>query len=118
MSLTNLTVVDFISIDSVGNVVLTVADDLVWDQDNEHLLVLQNKLNVYLEFIESGNLYQQYPDAKNRNIVINIVSKYEPNDDGNRFLNATGEFLQSYGYQLQFRIFDTKGSTLNNSSSF
>ncbi len=44
----NLNTIDFISIDKDGNVVLTVSDHLEWDVQNEHLVTLQNKLNVYL----------------------------------------------------------------------
>jgi hypothetical protein len=66
MSVMNLEVVDVISIDLNGNAVLTISDDLTWDDKNEHLLALQNKINAYLGFIESGNIYEEYPNAKDR----------------------------------------------------
>lgn len=108
MSLMNSEVVDFISIDLNGNAVLTVSDDLIWDDKNEHLMALQNKINAYLSFIESGNLYQDYPNAKNRDIVIEIVAKYEPNDKARIFLDATKEVLQSAGYGFKFSVLKSK----------
>jgi hypothetical protein len=108
MSVTNLEVVDAISIDLMGNAVLTIADDLLWDNGNEHLLILQSKINAYLKFIESGNLYQKYPDAEGRNIVINIASKYEPDDNAMEFINRTKQILQSAGYSFHFEVLKTK----------
>jgi hypothetical protein len=108
MPLMNLEIVDVISIDLNGNAVLTVSDDLMWDDDNEHLMALQNKINAYLSFIESGNLYQDYPNAKGRDIVINIVAKYEPNDNARLFLNATKEILQSAGYGFRFSVLENE----------
>lgn len=108
MSLMNLEIVDFISIDLNGNAVLTVSDDLKWDDKNEHLMALQNKINAYLSFIESGNIYQDYPNAKGRDIVIEIIAKYEPNDNAKVFLGATKEVLQSTGYGFRFSVLENE----------
>ena len=48
MSVDQLDKVDFISKTSEGNVELTISDHLEWDDKNEHLLILQNKINAYL----------------------------------------------------------------------
>jgi hypothetical protein len=69
------------------------------------LLILQNKINVYLSAIETGNFYEEYPDAKGRNIIINVVAQYEPNDSARLFLDTTKEILQSAGYGFEFSIF-------------
>ena len=44
------------SIDNDENVVLTITDHLEWDIENEHLLILQDKINAYLGAIEDGEL--------------------------------------------------------------
>jgi len=82
--------------------VLTISDHLEWDDKNEHLVILQDKINAYLEAIESGSLCEEYPNAKDRQIVISIVSKYTPNKDGILFLEKTAGFLESAGYKLEF----------------
>ena len=47
-----------------GDVFLVISDHLAWDEDEgEYLLALQAKLNTYLEFVESGQLYAKYPRA-------------------------------------------------------
>ena len=102
MSVENLKVIDFVSIDLNGNVVLTISDHLEWDESNEHLLVLQDKINAYLSSIESGDLYKQYSDAKGRNIVINLVAKHVPNKEGEIFIKRIKEALTSAGYRFTF----------------
>ena len=98
MAIDNLKVIDSIGIDPNGNVVLSIADHLEWDPQNQHLLLLQEKINAYLTFIESGDLYNQYPKASGRNIVINVVTKYLPSEDGKAFLDAIERELASAGY--------------------
>lgn len=104
MSVENLNVIDFASIDTNGNAILTISDHLEWDDNNEHLLILQKKINAYLSAIESGNFYVDYPSALKRNIVIRIVAKYEPNIDAKLFLNATEKILESAGYGFKFKV--------------
>lgn len=104
MALMNLKVVDVISIDLMGNAVLTICDDLIWNDNTDHLITLQKKINSYLEFIESGNLYQEYPNAKGKKIIVNVAAKYEPNESAKYFLNKTKEILQSAGYEFEFIV--------------
>lgn len=108
MSVENLKVIDFTSIDKNGNAVLTISDHLRWDDNNEHLLILQNKINAYLSAIETGNFYSDYPDANDRNIIINIVAKYEPNDNARQFLNQVKKILQSSGHGFKFSILENE----------
>ena len=102
MSVENTNVIDLISIDKEGNVVLTVSDDLEWDNENVHLLKLQDKLNAYLDAVDNGSLYDNYPNSRGRNILINVISKYLPNEEGEQFLRRTKEILDSIGYQFRY----------------
>lgn len=104
MSISNTQVVDFISTDQLGRIVLTITDDLIWDNDNFHILSLQNKINAYINFIASGDIYEKYPEAKSRQICIEVVSRYEPNSSGQMFLIKASEFLSNVGYILIFRV--------------
>lgn len=104
MSVENLKSIDVVSIDKNENVVLSISDHLEWDENNEHLLTLQNKINLYIAAIENGSLYNEYPKAKNRNIVINIAAKYPPDNDGKIFLKRVKETLKSAGYGFSFKV--------------
>ncbi len=102
MTVENSEVVDLVGVDRQSeNVVLTISDHLTWDSD-EHLLVLQDKLNGYLRFIESGELVQQYPDATNRKPQITIVFKHPPSDPGIQFLKRIADVIESAGIAFRY----------------
>jgi len=55
MSVEQRKVIDFVGISKAdGRAILTISDHLPWLADNEHLLILQDKINDYLAFLESG----------------------------------------------------------------
>jgi hypothetical protein len=87
VSVDNPKVVDVVGTDRVtGGVVLTISDHLEWDDANEHLLALQAKINSYLDFIESGQLLEEYPAAQGKLISIELLCKYALSADGKVFL--------------------------------
>jgi len=104
MSVEQLEVVDAISIDKTGHVVLTISDHLDWLDSVEHQTKLQAKFNKYLAFIESDELLQRYPDAKNRLAVIRVVFKYPPNREGQNFLAKAKEVIEKAGFQLRHEV--------------
>jgi hypothetical protein len=74
MSVDQPDVVDIISASKSGEIVLSISDHLDWTDTHGHLLVLQEKINRYLSFLESGEVYQRYPDAPGRKMTIKVVS--------------------------------------------
>jgi hypothetical protein len=104
MSVENLNVIDIVSIDLEGNAVLTISDHLEWDVNNEHLLILQKKINIYLGSIENGSLYESYPQAKGRDILINIIAKHTPSEDGKTFIKEAKETIESAKYKFSFSV--------------
>lgn len=77
MSLENVDVIDAIGTEfESGVIVLSVIDDWDWENEQNHLHALQGKLNAYFGFVESGQLYQAYPDAEGRPLRIDIVGKH------------------------------------------
>lgn len=107
MSIDNINIIDIVSIEKEGNVVLTVADHLEWDTENFHLLKLQNKLNAYLLAIENGSLWESYPNGKNRKVIINVCLKYLPNDVGNAFLHKTKKNIENMGYGFSHSLINS-----------
>ena len=77
MAIDNISIIDFIGIDKKTNeLILTISDHLDWDNTDTHLEILQAKLNAYLSFIESGEIYEHKKEAMGRKIIIEIVGKY------------------------------------------
>jgi hypothetical protein len=96
MSVEQTPVVDAIGIDRAsGAVHLTITDHLQWDQ--AHLFALQNKINSYLGFIESGEIFVSYPQARDRDIKIDVVMKFRPTEDAFAFLQQAETVIEKAG---------------------
>lgn len=108
MSVDQAHVVDAIGVDKVtGDLVLTISDHLEWTgNDNEHLLLLQEKLNTYLGFVEGGEIFKTYPDAKGRVVLIDVVCKFPLNQEAENFYSHVTSIVEGAGIKLQHRTFN------------
>jgi glycerophosphoryl diester phosphodiesterase len=104
MAVHEVNVIDIISINQEGTVVMTISDHLEWDDQNEHLLLLQDKINFYLGAVESGELLKKYPDAEGRNIKLEIFFKYAPHEQAVSFLEQAEAFLTKAGYGFSYNL--------------
>ena len=96
MSVEQADVIDFVSIDEEDNVVLTISDHLEWDMENEHLLILQDKINAYLSSIESGDIYEKYAKRPLLFLVLFVLAYLSTNYYENWFI--------AYGRKLVRRV--------------
>lgn len=100
MTIENTSIVDAIGTDKVtGAVHLTITDHLPWD--TAHLRLLQEKINLYLGFIESGEIFSSYPNAKGAPLVIDVFTKFRPSEDAVRFLKQAEAVAANYGASLR-----------------
>ena len=103
-----MSVVDTDSIDAIGldkdaqRIFLSIIDPLVWDNKNVHLFTLQEKINTYLHFIESGELLKTIPDGKGADIAIELVLKHMPTDEAITFFDKTMQILFDKGIVFVF----------------
>jgi hypothetical protein len=84
-------------------VVLTISDHLDWIDTISHQQTLQEKLNRYLSFVESGEILEGYPDAKYRPVVIQVVTKYDPDPSGTQFLQRARGAIERAGLAFEQR---------------
>ncbi|MGJ8644327.1 MAG: DUF6572 domain-containing protein [Luteolibacter sp.] len=83
-----------------GSCVLVIVDDRKWN-DWEHLKTLQEKLNNYLAFIESGEIYSARPEARGLTIEICIRCKFLPEgDDDFDFLRLASKAIEGAGFRF------------------
>lgn len=102
MTVEGTSIVDAVGTDKeTGEARLSIFDHLPWDAEQEHLRLLQDKINVYLGFIESGEIYVSYPNAKGRSLVIDVFTKFRPTEDAARFLKQAAAVAASYGASLR-----------------
>jgi hypothetical protein len=104
------TVEDTNKIDAVGidkktdKVTLKIFDHLDWSDEQKHLYLLQEKLNSYLRFLESKEIYEAYPPSKGRELEINIDFATTPSKNALQFLDTASQVIQEAGFTLTFTV--------------
>jgi hypothetical protein len=87
MGLEDSSTVDAVGVErESGAFVLTLLDSWTWDEPEHHLMALQAKLEAYLDFIESGEIYSACPDAREKEIVIDVISRVSLPAEGTELL--------------------------------
>jgi hypothetical protein len=88
-----------------NKIVLGITDHLEWGdkaEQGEHLFVLQEKINNYIAFIESGEIYTEIPGALGKSPVISVQGKYELPEQGELFIDRVAETLKGVGIGFEF----------------
>ena len=94
--------IDFISTSPEEKVVLTISDHLSWDDG--HLSLLQDKINVYLEFIDSEQLLEEYPAANDRTVVISVYMQFDPPEEAVVFFNHVRNALAERSIEFCWKV--------------
>ena len=106
MSIEQSDKIDFISITKSGKVQLTISDHLEWNNEEMHLLILQKKINAYLDFIQSEQIFEDYPNAKNRELKISVSMKYEPTENSLQTLENFKNFISEQGIEFDWNLIE------------
>jgi hypothetical protein len=105
MTIEQKDIIDVVSISKNREVVrMSIIDTLGWENEEEHLRLLQTKIYRYLDVIESGELYEVYPLAKNKKIEITIYALYELTNNATEFICNITNYLKKMGYVLLWVI--------------
>jgi uncharacterized protein DUF6572 len=108
VTVTDPNVIDVVGVDrQTGEVVLTLCDHLDWDDTEGHLIILQEKLNRYVTFVEAGQLAEEYGAAKGRRVRIEVALKYAPSTGGKAFLAQAERIITSAGIGMVWRASPT-----------
>lgn len=92
MSLDNTRTIDAVGTEAAtGCTVLTITDHWDWEDKHAHLLALQEKLNSYFEFVESGQLFDTRPEASGGRVRINVVSRFPMPAEGRDLLSKASD---------------------------
>ncbi len=103
MSVENTNTIDFVSLQE-NRLILTISDHLEWDKKMKHIFLLQEKINAYLMALESGQVFNLYPESMDKVIVVSLVLKYEPNEVGKSFLSKVNDVLLNAGYNFEYTV--------------
>ena len=95
--------IDFAAIEpESGEMRLIISDHLDWKDEGGHLLLLQSKLNSYLAFIESGEIYAKVPKAVGLKIVIVVFGKFPLSEEASKFYRLAEDAIKGAGFLLRF----------------
>lgn len=110
MTISNSNSVDIIQVDQAGKTTrLIITDHLEWvggKLDDEHLWELQEKVNCYLKYVESGQLNADYPDQTGKQVVVQVYGKFDRSPAAVAFYGQMKEVLAEASYQLEFKLKD------------
>src|SRR5436305_2027486 len=97
--------IDIIGVErATGNIVLTISDHLDSADSEHHQSALQDKVNAYLRFIESGELLEHRAEAAGKHVVVRVVGKHRPDEAGALFLDHVRAVLKDAGFGFRYRI--------------
>lgn len=103
--------VDWLGLErETGSILLTIVDDLGWANEADHLLALQAKLNTYLAFVESGEVFDRLLETVGRSvprgtpITVSILAKYPPTPEAEEFLRHAKVVCQGIGVGLAHKV--------------
>jgi hypothetical protein len=108
MSILESNKIDMIGIPTLHpyRVVLGISDHLAWAPTEEegHLLLLQEKLNHYLAFIESGEMIVAFPAASEKKPVIRLIAKHPLSKVAQEFLDSASSVMTDAGIALEIEL--------------
>jgi len=97
--------IDMMGLDKkTGVAVLGISDHLQWDEV-DHIPCLERKIGSYLDFIQSGQLFEMLPTAKTP-VRIELIYLHELTDTAERILQVGQQQLAEMG--ITFRYFSTR----------
>ena len=110
MAVDNTNVIDGMAIDKEKNAIcLLLTDHLPWNvessmNEHDHLVLLQDKINAYISYLETKQYEETYPEANFDMAVIEIHFKYEITQNCENFLNAVQNQIGQYGILIKDHI--------------
>ena len=93
----NPRVVDLIRPAPDGGVELLLLETRPWGSDPRQLAQLEEKLNAYLGYVQTGSLARDYPQYADAPVRFRLECARPPDGDAARMLTAIRDFCQGDG---------------------
>ena len=110
MAIDNANVIDGMALDKERKAIcLLITDHFMWSGDvalkeYDHLMLLQDKINAYISFLETRQYEEQYPEEEISMAVIEIHFKYPITDNCEKFLNTVQNQIGQYGIKIEAQV--------------
>jgi hypothetical protein len=76
---------------------------LDWGDEYGHLRLIQAKINKYMQFLESGEINEAYPQSLGKKCVIEVVGKFALSKAAEEFFQQATAIVSDAGFSLRFR---------------
>ena len=83
---------------------LLITDHLDWESEYEHLLILQEKINAYINYIKSKQYDSVYPNRTFKGFIINIWFKYDIAENCFKFLDVIANQVEGLGITIKAEL--------------
>ncbi|MEN2773874.1 DUF6572 domain-containing protein [Acetivibrio clariflavus] len=105
MSVAEINQVDAMGISKDGKgLILMISDHLDWNNEAEHLFLLQEKINAYLGYIEANEFLDVYPNLKFEYYIIELHFKYPITTNCWRFIKAINTQLEEFCIKVTYKV--------------
>ncbi len=104
MSVVDKDIVDGIALSENKVIKLLLTDHLDWEEEYEHLLMLQDKINSYLAFCESGQYKEVYKNCEAECVVFEIHFLYEPTQNAYKFLEQIPAQVGELSVEIECQV--------------
>jgi len=104
MSVVDKDIIDGIALSKDKVIRLLLTDHLDWEEEYEHLLILQDKINSYLAFCESGQYKKVCKDCEAESVVFEIHFLYEPTQNVYKFLEQIPAQVGELSVAIECRV--------------
>ncbi len=105
MAITEKDVIDSVAYEN-NYLLLQLYDHLDFDEEFEkvHLLMLQDKLNTYIWYIDSKQYEDTYPQRRFDCFIIRVFFMFEPTELSIRFISHVNERLSDTGIKVEYVV--------------
>jgi len=101
MSVSEPATLDGFAIGNNGEAVLMLFDHLPWDNEGEHLMILQEKINSYIAYIETKQYEKQAPGQVIDRFIIDVSFLHGVTDNASAFLQHVATQIEPLNITLQ-----------------
>ncbi len=104
MALENCKVIDTIGTRiEDGKIILSILDSWDWSDERAHLTALQEKFNSYFDFVESGHVYEDYPTAKGKDVVVAVITRFDFEGAGKKLFEHAAVIGAALNFTLEYK---------------
>lgn len=104
MALHDTSTIDALGVEDSGTLVLSLMDEVDWQDPQAHWHHLTDKLNSYLNFLVSGEVLEHHPDAVSGRVRVDVIFKYPPPDEVTVALGYSQKLVGMQGYALAWVV--------------